>query len=532
MSIPWTTDAVLRRAVEAGSDRIAVVFAEDDSSLTYGQLEQQANRLANLLRARGVRQGDRIAVLMENRPEYIVAYHGVARSGGIFVPIVTQSKLPEIEYFIGHSEPCVLIIDEDRWEVLAAAIAGGNPALASIRDILFVGRDAPAGTTRFDEALQAAAETPPEWRPTPDDPVAFMYTSGSTGRPKAVIHSHYTAVAQAEGVSSRMGYTAEDRLMTVFPLFHGNALVWSALAAVWSGARVIIHRRFSASGFWDSARKHGATEVNLLLGAINMVLAQPESADDRNHPVRVILANVTETIYRSFTERFGVDITSTWALAEGPLGTLTAPGHGYRAGEIGWPMGQDNEIRVVDEDDIEMPPGVVGELVQRNRAMMLGYYKNEAETARVLRGGWIHSGDLGYRDENGLFYFVGRQKHVIRRSGENISAEEVEECLQSQPAIEEAAVIPVPDDTRGEEVKAFVVVRPGAMVTPEEIIVWCDGRLSDFKIPRYIEFIASLPRTGPVKLNRPALQQRGEQINCWDRKAQAMQKPAIQKTGA
>jgi carnitine-CoA ligase len=517
VSIAWTTDAALSRAAALGSERIAVVLGEDGSSMSYGSLNEQATRLANALVACGVVAGERVAVFMENGFDYLIAYHGVGRAGAIFVPIVTQSKLPEVEYFIGHSEPAVLIIDAERWAIVADAIAAGKPAFASLRAAWLVGEGGPHGLARFTDVLAAAATTPPAARPVPEQPVAFMYTSGSTGRPKAVIHSHYTAIAQAEAVCARMGYTSDDRLMTVFPLFHGNALVWSALAAVWCGARVIIHRRFSASGFWASARRHGATEVNLLLGAINMLLAQAPRVDDAEHPIRLVLANVTEPIHREFTARFAVDIVSTWALAEGPLGTMTAPGHGYRAGEIGWPMGTDNEVRVVDADDVPVADGAVGELVQRNRAVMLGYYKNEAETARVLRGGWVHSGDLGYRDRNGLFYFVGRAKNIVRRAGENVSSEEVEECLQSHPAIEEAAVTAVADAIRGEEGKAHVVLRPGTLLSESAIVAWCAERLADFKIPRYIEFLDTLPRTGPLKIDRSALAVREHPTACWDR---------------
>lgn len=521
MSVTWTTDAILERATALGRERIAVVLGEDGSHLTYGALDECATRLANALHAHGVVQGDRVAVFMENNLDYIVTYHGVGRSRAIFVPIVTQSKLPEIEYFIGHSEPCVLIVDGERWDVVADAIASGNPAFATVREIWLAGDGERAGLTPMATVMASASSTPPAARPAAEEPVAFMYTSGSTGRPKAVIHSHYTAIAQAEAVCSRMGYSAEDRLLTVFPLFHGNALVWSALAAVWAGARVIIHRRFSASGFWASVRRHGATEVNLLLGAINMLLAQAPRADDADNPIRLVLANVTEPIYREFRARFAVDIVSTWALAEGPLGTMTAPGHGYRAGEIGWPMGTDNEVRVVDENDHELADGEVGELVQRNRAMMLGYFKNEAETARVLHGGWVHSGDLGYRDKDGLFYFVGRRKNVIRRAGENVSGEEVEACLQSHPAVEEAAVIAVPDAMRGEEVKAHLVLRAGHQLSAEDAVAWCAERLSDFKLPRYVEFMTELPRTGPLKIDRTALAARPNLTDCWDRSSAA-----------
>ena len=517
MTIPWTTDAALARAAALGSQRIAVVLGENGTTMSYGELDDRATRLANALAAHGIGDGERVAIFMENGLEYLVAYHGVGRASAIFVPIVTQSKLPEVEYFVGHSEPAVLIADAERWALIAEAVASGAPAFASLRVIWLVGDELPSTSVRFDDIVASAATTPVARRPLPEHAVAFMYTSGSTGRPKAVIHSHYTAIAQAEAVCERMAYSADDRLMTVFPLFHGNALVWSALAAVWCGAQVIIHRRFSASGFWASAESHGATEVNLLLGAINMLLAQPPRDNDADNPIRVVLANVTEPIYEAFTQRFKVDIVSTWALAEGPLGTMTAPQHGYRAGEIGWPMGTNNEVRVVDDNDEAVADGVPGELVQRNRAMMLGYYKNEQETARVLRGGWVHSGDLGYREENGLFYFVGRVKNVVRRAGENVSAEEVEECLQNHPAVEEAAVIAVPDDMRGEEVKAYLVLCPGNTLSAPAAVAWCAERLSDFKIPRYVEFLAELPRTGPLKIDRAALTARENPTACWDR---------------
>jgi crotonobetaine/carnitine-CoA ligase len=508
---------LLDRAVTYGKDRVAVAF--NDSQLTFGELDERANRVADALRGLGVAPGDRVAVIMANRTEYLELYHGVGRLGAVLVPIVTQSKLPEIEYFVEHSEAVVMIVDGERWDVVAPGFEGRtSPAFRTIRHVLRLDAAGDQRATRLDQLLADASPAPPAHRPEPQDLVAFMYTSGSTGRPKAVMHSHYTAVAQADAVSERMGYTREDRIMTIFPLFHGNALVWSALAAAYAGARVILTERFSASGFWDQVRRYGATEVNLLVGATNMILAQPESPDDRDHPLKLVLATITQSVYDRFTERFGVDIVTTWALAEGPLGTMTAPGYGYRPGLIGWPMGKDNVVSVLDENDRELGPGEHGELVQRNAAVMGGYYKNDEETARVMRNGWVRSGDLGYRDEDGMFYFVGREKHVIRRSGENVSGEEVEDRLNAHPSVVEAAVIPVPDDIRGEEVKAYVVVRPGEQLTPEEIVAWCAEQLADFKVPRYVEFRDALPRTGPEKVKRTELKAEPNLTDCWDRR--------------
>jgi crotonobetaine/carnitine-CoA ligase len=180
-------------------------------------------------------------------------------------------------------------------------------------------------------------------------------------------------------------------------------------------------------------------------------------------------------------------------------------------------MGHDNEIRVVDSDDREVPDGEVGELVQRNDAVMLGYYNDPEETARVMRNGWLHSGDLGRRNANGLFYFVGRAKHTIRRSGENISGEEVEECILAHPAVADCAAIAVPDEIRGEEVKVCVVPLAGVAVTEREIVDWVAERLADFKVPRYLQLRESLPRTGPEKVARHVLLDEPDLLDCWDR---------------
>jgi crotonobetaine/carnitine-CoA ligase len=510
-----TIGAILRRAARYGASRPAVIFG--DRIVSYGELDAQADRVATALRGLGVEEGERVAVLMANRPEYMALYYGVARARAVFVPLVTASKLPELAYFLEHSGAKVLVTDLPRWRVLHdAATQARSRVLGQLKAVVVVADEVPPGTVGFEDVLSAVTPTSIA-SPEASDLYALMYTSGSTGRPKAVMHSHYTGVAQARAVSQRMQYTPEDRLITVFPLFHGNALVWSGFTAAYAGAAFVLTERFSASQFWDQVRASGATAVNLLLGAINMLLAQPERDNDRDHPLEVTAAAVTQEIRDRFVTRYGVDVVTLWALAEGPLGTMATRGFGYTSGLIGWPMGHDNEIRVVDSDDREVPDGEVGELVQRNDAVMLGYYNDPEETARVMRNGWLHSGDLGRRDANGLFYFVGRAKHTIRRSGENISGEEVEECILAHPAVADCAAIAVPDEIRGEEVKVCVVPLAGVAVTEREIVDWVAERLADFKVPRYLQLRESLPRTGPEKVARHVLLDEPDLLDCWDR---------------
>jgi crotonobetaine/carnitine-CoA ligase len=514
-----TVGAVLRRSAAHGPGRPAVFFK--DSVITSGELDELAERVTGGLLSLGVQHGDRVAVMMPNRPEYLALYYGVARLGAVFVPLVTQSKLMEVEYFLEHSGATVLVADAERWDQLSRATARHpSPIIDALQTVIVLGEGDSAGSVGWGEfmAVGPSDEVPVV---TETDVVAFMYTSGTTGRPKAVIHPHSTAVAQAEAVSGRMRYTPEDRLMTIFPLFHGNALVWSALTATYSCAALVLTERFSASQFWNQVREYEVTEVNLLVGAINMLLAQSPSTLDREHTLRATLATITESIYERFTERFGVDIVTLWAFAEGPIGTMVEPGYGYRPGLIGWPMGGFDEVRVVDETGRDVPAGEVGELIVSDVSAMRGYYKNPEETARVMRGGWVHSGDLGYRDEDGLFYFVGREKHTIRRAGENVSGEEVENCISSHPQVVECAAIPVPDEIRGEEIKACVVLASDAAVSEGDIVDWVAERLADFKVPRYIQFRSSLPKTGPEKVQLHVLKAEPDLTACWDRLAAA-----------
>jgi crotonobetaine/carnitine-CoA ligase len=514
----WTTGGLLERSVERVPDQTFLYFG--DLQITFKEFDEQVNRVANLLADFGVKHGDRVAVIMANCPEFLYIYYGTGRLGAIFVPLVTQSKFQEIEYTVEHSDSAILFTDAERWGYIREARKQAlSSPLNDLRAVVSIGGSDDDSALDLLVLMAKASTAPPSVTVAPDDLVALMYTSGTTGKPKGVMHTHYVAVAQAAAINERMSYSTSDRLLTIFPLYHGNALVWSGLTAMWASAGFIVMEKFSASRFWDQVRRYGATEVNLLEGALNMILAQPERPDDRDHPLRVTLATLTEGLYRRFTERFGVDVVTTWCLAEAPLGTLTAPGFGYTPKVVGWPMGTVNSVKVMDSEGNECPPGVIGELTAANDAVMKGYWKNPEETARVLRNGRVYSGDLGFRDDNGLFYFEGRDKHVIRRAGENVSGEEVEDAVNSHPAVMESAAVAVPDEIRGEEVKVLVVRLPGAHLTEPEVAEWCAKRLSNFKVPRYIEFRETLPKTGTERVRRHLLKAEPAAADCWDRMA-------------
>jgi carnitine-CoA ligase len=303
-----------------------------------------------------------------------------------------------------------------------------------------------------------------------------------------------------------MGLSADDRLMTMLPLFHINAQAYSTMGALAAGASLALIPRFTVSRFWDLARRYRATEINVIGSMLVMLWKQPPSAADREHEVRALYgAPVPKEIAPAFEARFGVTLVEGFGMSECTYGLIQPLDGPRKPGSMGRPRtlperGIGNEVRVVDGRGRDCPPGVAGELLIRNAVLMRGYYKDPERTAEALRDGWLHTGDLAYRDEAGDFFYVGRQKEIIRRRGENLSPAEVEAVLHGHPAVEEAAVIGVPAELSEDEVVACVVRRPGAGVTADELRAWCAARLAAFKVPTEVWFLESLPRTSTQRV--------------------------------
>ena len=325
-------------------------------------------------------------------------------------------------------------------------------------------------------------------------------TSGTTGRSKLVTQTQRAYAMAGEGFPYWMRLTAEDRLMTSLPLFHINAVAYSILGSVAAGASIVLLPRFSASGFLDAARRHGATEFNAIGAMLEILMSQPERADDADNPLRLCYTGPSPPHARQLEieRRFGIEIVCGYGLSESPYALIWP--HGERPfGTLGAlrqhpTLGIVNEARVLDGDRA-VAVGEVGELQLRNPAVMLGYWGMEQETAEVLVDGWLRTGDLVRREEGGLFTFVTRLKEVIRRRGENLAPAEVEAALAEHADVAEVAVIGVPSALTEEEVKAFVVLRPGARAEPPALRAFAAERLTRFKVPRYLELVDELPHT-------------------------------------
>jgi len=341
----------------------------------------------------------------------------------------------------------------------------------------------------------------------------MMYTSGTTGPPKGVVASGSDGYSLAT-VLSATGVKPGETMYTALPLFHGNALMISALGSMTLGAKFALAERFSASRFWDNCRKYDAVEFNTLGGMLSILLKQTPRPDDRSHKVRVVLsAACPPRAWREFEERFGVKIVEFYGMVDSPGLLLNDVG---KVGSMGKPVGG-VEFNVVDDNDRPLPAGRVGELVFRHpKGQLSKYHKLPEATAEAYRGGWFHSGDLAKKDEEGFFYFSGRKKASIRRRGENISAWEIETFANGCPAVLESAAYAVPSELGEDEVKVAVVLRDGARFAPEELIEFCKGRMAYYAVPRFVEVVAELPKTGTHRIQYAALKERGIS-GAWDR---------------
>jgi crotonobetaine/carnitine-CoA ligase len=317
-------------------------------------------------------------------------------------------------------------------------------------------------------------------------------------------------VLAAEGFPFWLGLTADDRLITALPIFHINAPAYSLLGSMAAGASVVLLPRYSPGAFLDAARRHGATETNMIGAMLEMLMRQPERPDDRDNPLRVIYTGPSPERARQLEieHRFDVEIVCGYALSESTYGTIwprqSTQGADQRPfGTLGVArqhptLGHVNDARVTQQADggrVEVAVGETGELELRNPAIMLGYHEMPAETAEVVVDGWLRTGDLVTRNGDGTFTFVARKKEVIRRRGENLAPGEVEDALVAHPDIDEAAVIAVPAELGEDEVKAFVLVRSGAALDADGLLELLRQRLARYKVPRYLEVLGDLPRT-------------------------------------
>ena len=523
---PWekSLGRFLEEIVDARPDKVFVEVG--GGKYTYREFHQGVLKTASMFQALGVAKGDRVGLFMPNCVEYLYCWFGLSAIGAISVPINTAYKRDETAYILSNAEAVALVTD-----LTLADVAGDAADLApNIRHRLLRGPDpATAGWTGFSEAF--AASPPLESLPevAPHDLSMLVYTSGTTGNPKGVQVTHQMYVAAGQGFAHWTQATPDDRFFTCLPFYHANIQYYSTMGALAAGGTLVVVDRFSASRFWDQVREAEATVVNFI-GMMMPVLAKnAESPNDRDNTVRLFYGSpsFSPEFLAEFQERFGTDIIVGFGMTETCYGTIEGIGANRRAGSSGRPRQHpdsafENQVRIADaETGQHVGPDTIGEITIKNPAIMPGYWRNDEQNRETLRDGWLYTGDLGWVDDDGFLYFVDRKKDIIRRRGENISSQEVENVIKRNPNVLDCAVLAVPSELGEDEVKAYVTPRDGASVDPEDIIYWCAEHLAYFKVPRYLEIRDELPRTPSLRVRKDVLRQEREDLiaGCFDREA-------------
>lgn len=505
---------MLRMQAAQYGDR--TLFACGDTHWTYRETVDIAARTGGLLAAHGIARGDRVAIICGNRPEIMQLVLGCAWIGAVSVPINAASRGFQLQHMLSNSGAKILAIEAE----LIDALDGLDFSALPLERVWLIGapQEPPARKPIMVDALPPATVAAPAATIAPGDLFTILYTSGTTGLSKGVCCPHAQYFWWAVYTGWQLGVRDGDVLHTPLPLFHTNALN-CFFQALLHGATQVAEPKFSVSRFWPALQKSGATITYLLGAMVPMLLSRAPTPAEKTHKVRVALApGVPGNYHAEFTERTGVILLDGYGSTESNL-IMASYVDDRKPGTMG-KLVPGMEARIVDENDEEVPDGEPGELILRSDhpfAFATGYFAMPEKTVEAWRNLWLHTGDRVVRDPDGYYRFMDRMKDAIRRRGENISSFEVEQVLIRHPAVALAAVFPVSSDLAEDEVMASIILKEGANTTEEELVRYCEGKMSYFAIPRFVEFVTNLPRTENGKVQKFKLRERGRTDTTWDR---------------
>ncbi|MBM4331629.1 MAG: long-chain fatty acid--CoA ligase [Deltaproteobacteria bacterium] len=476
--------------VKERGEYVSIIY--EDREITNVEMVRVANKLANALKSLGIKRGDRVILQMPNCPEVLQGFHAAWKLGAVVVPI---------NFLVGEEETTYIYEDSGAKVVISSQaflpkIRAGQAKVPSLETVILVDQEAPPSTLSFAQLVEKSPEELEAVETVDDELAALIYTAGTTGRPKGVMHSHYSLYANArmqyETVALPDGLTS----ISALPLCHSYGIATMNNGLFRRGKTVLLNS-FSVETIFAAIEKYRANIMPAVPTMYIFMLLYPEPKKYDLSSMKYWIsgsAPLSLATWGKFKEVFGFEITEGWGLTEAGANNSVNPLMGLKkVGSIGLPM-KGTEMRIVDDNGNVLPQGKEGEIVIRGPMLMKGYWNKPKETAEILRDGWLYTGDVGYVDEDGYFWITDRKKDLIIKAGENISPRVIEEVLFKHPQISEAAVIGIKDEIYGENIKAFAVLKPGQTATAEEIIEYCQAKLTSFLVPKEVAFMKALPK--------------------------------------
>lgn len=518
------TDIVGSKTLRDMWDEIARIYKEKTvlifrdceggiNEFSYSQLNEEINKTANFFLDLGIKKNEKVAVQLHNCPEFLMCWFGLAKIGAILVALNTQYTQEECDYIIKKCDGVAAAVIEEEFLPLYVTSRNRPNDDHDVKTILLArtAKQVP-GTLNFEKGRRAQPKELKNSRPLSSDDVAeILFTSGTTSKPKGVVLTQCNMLYAGTFTAWQLSLRYEDRYLTIMPAFHVDFQLNTVMPILTVGATLISVEKYSARRFWKQVCVYKATMTECIPMLVRTMMLQPQQDWEKDHCVRDVFYYLAlpDQEKDAFEKRFNVKLLNSYGLSESLVGVIGDP----PCGERKWPSigkpGLSYEARIIDEDENELPPNNIGEIYIKGipgRTLMKEYYHDTDATARTLnRDGWMHTGDKGYVDESGWFYFVDRKVNMIKRSGENISSTEIESILMAHPKVAEASVIGIPDPIRDQAVKAFVVFKDGEELTTDEIMEYCKCHMAKFKVPSVIEVVTSLPRTGTGKIQKKLL---------------------------
>ncbi len=492
-------------------------FTFGKTTLTYAQVNAASNQVANGLRSKGILRGDKVGLSCLNLPYFPIIYYGILKAGAAVVPLSVLLKEDEIAYHLTDSEAKAYFCFEGTPELPMGKMGQAGFQWAKGCEHMYMITANPEGPSPIEgiptlgTLMSGQSSKCESERTGADDTAVIIYTSGTTGRPKGAELTHSNLLINAKIATDLFNMNAEDTTLIVLPLFHIFAMTCLMNAGVYRGAHSILLPRFDAESVFGLLEKH---EVTVFAGVPTMYWGLLNYKEDKfdyekiSSNLRMAAsggAALPVQVLHDFQDRFNVPILEGYGMSEGsPIVTFNQLDTGTKPGSIGTPV-WGVEVKLVDDQGNEVPDGEKGELWYRGHNVMKGYYKKPEANAKTLTDGWLHSGDVAVRDEDGFYYIVDRTKDMIIRGGLNVYPREVEEVMIKHPDVSLVAVIGIPDEKMGEEIKAFVVKNPGARVTEKELMDYTRSKLAAYKYPRIVEFVDTLPMSATGKILKKEL---------------------------